>query len=170
MLVHDGLLRAAVRSPSAAALMAGDEVVSFGELAGIVTRLAGALASTAARGERVVLVAENSVAWVECMYAVPMAGQVFVPLNYRLSPGELVDQVNVCRASVLACDRAQFDRLEPELPRARTLRKVVVIDSAEWAELRADSGPALPTPAPADVAWLIFTSGTSGLRYIPPDS
>lgn len=166
MLVHDGLLRGALRSPSAPALMLADEVVSFGALAGTARRLAGGLASIAAPGDRVVLVAENSAGWVECMYAVPMAGQVFVPLNYRLSAGELVDQVNVCRASVLVCDQVQFGRLEPELARAGTLREVVVIGSGRWAELRGGpaggSGRTLPAPAPADVAWLIFTSGTSG--------
>lgn len=170
MLVHDGLLRGALRSPSAPALMLADEVVSFGELADTAGRLAGALASIAAPGMRVVLVAENSAAWVECMYAVPMAGQVFVPLNYRLSAGELVDQVNVCRASVLVCDQVQFDRLRPELARAGTLREVVVIGSGRWAELRGGpaggppggSGRTLPAPVPGDVAWLIFTSGTSG--------
>lgn len=166
MLVQDGLLRAALRSPSAPALMLADEVVSFGELADTADRLAGALASIAAPGTRVVLVAENSAGWVECMYAVPMAGQVFVPLNYRLSAGELVDQVNVCRASVLVCDRVQFDRLRPGLARAGTLREVVVIGSARWAELRGGTAGGqsrtLPAPVPADVAWLIFTSGTSG--------
>jgi len=166
MLVHDGLLRAALRSPSAPALMLDGEVVSFGELAGTADRLAGALASIAAPGERVVLIAENSAGWVECMYAVPMAGQVFVPLNYRLSAGELIDQVNVCRASVLVCDQAQFGRLGSELARAGTVREVVVIGSAQWAGLRGGPaggpGRALPAPVPADVAWLIFTSGTSG--------
>ena len=103
--------------------------VSFGELAVAAERLAAAWRRSPPAGERVALIAENSVGWVECMYAVPMAGQVFVPLNYRLSADELVDQLNVCRAGVLVCDQAQFDRLRPELARARTLRDVVVIDS-----------------------------------------
>jgi len=164
MLVHDGLVRAALGSPSAAALMFAGEEVSFGELAAAAERLAAGLASIADQAERVALIAENSVGWVECMYAVPMAGQVFVPLNYRLSAGELVDQVNTCRASVVVCDQAQFDRLQSELARARALRHVVVIDSARWAELRGGPGrgPAPEAAAPADVAWLIFTSGTSG--------
>jgi acyl-CoA synthetase (AMP-forming)/AMP-acid ligase II len=138
-------------------------VVGFAEMLATATRLAGSFAAIATPGERVALLADNALAWIECMYAVPMAGQVLVPLNYRLSPAELADQLALCGASLLVCDRARYERMQPELARARSVRAVILLGSPEWERLRAGEDVApLPAPQPGDVAWLIFTSGTSG--------
>ena len=53
------------------------------------------VAERTAPGERVAVVADNSLAYAQCYYAVPRAGRVLTLVNQRLDPGEF-DEAVLC--------------------------------------------------------------------------
>ena len=60
------------------------------------------------KGDRVAYIAPNTHAQLESFYAVPQAGAVLVPVNYRLTPAgrkQLADQTNRWDDLVRAIDR-----------------------------------------------------------------
>jgi acyl-CoA synthetase (AMP-forming)/AMP-acid ligase II len=176
MLLHEILDNAARTEPSATALVAEGRRWSFSELWDDVRSMSDALASLIEPGERVAVVADNRAAYVAALYAVPAAGGILVFGNTRHTPGELAEAVERCGATVLIGTADHLERLAaPELP--SVVHRICLDDRTPGAlavsELLAspppvDHGrPEAPTPnAPSshgsDVAWLLFTSGTTG--------
>src|SRR6476661_2169206 len=85
------LERAGKGDPQRPALGIGARVLrSYGEMAGRVARLAGALRGFGLDpGDRVAIVAKNSPDYVEALYAVWHAGLAAVPANAKLHGAEL---------------------------------------------------------------------------------
>ncbi|MCX5240408.1 acyl--CoA ligase [Streptomyces prunicolor] len=151
-------------SPDRVALRHGAEQLTYAELDTGVDRVAITLAARGvAKGDRVVLIGQNSVAWVVAYLACLRLGVVVAPANNRLNPGQLSDQCELTEAKAvlydastaeLVRDSAQSDREVIEL--GELLRRAD--DSAEPA------APALPdAPSPGDLALISFTSGTTGV-------
>ncbi len=95
------------------------------------------------------------------------AGRLLVPLNQRLHPDEWVGTLTRSGARVLIAETDLLDRLEVDRAQAVGVATIVGLDSKidhVYNELAAD-----PDPAPAatgretDGAWLIGTSGTTGV-------
>ncbi len=81
-----------------------------------VARLAAGIRNLGVRdGDRVAILALNSDRYLEFLFAVPWAGGVFVPINTRLAPPEIVYWLNDSGASVLFVD----DNFTDMLPRIR---------------------------------------------------
>lgn len=170
MLLHEVLENAARAEPSTTALVAEGRRWTFAELWADVRALTEGLASLAGPGERVAMVAENRAAYVAALYAVPAAGAVLLFGNTRHTPGELAEVVQRCGATVLVGTADHLERLaSPELPSVR--HRICLDDRTPGAlsvsELLAGpppgatgSGP--PSAGAGDVAWLLFTSGTTG--------
>jgi len=163
MLVHDVLLRAAARDRDGAAVLTeSGRSISFGELAGSASDLAEAFATLGQPGDRIALVAENSPAWIECLYAASMAGRVLVPLNYRLSGAELAEQVRACGAIAVVGEVAQHERMASALADDGASPMAIRLDTADWPIRPTHPIGARAPISETDLAWLIFTSGTSG--------
>jgi len=162
--IHDLLLHATVRSPDAPAVLVDATTVTFAELADRVDRLARALAAITAVGDRVAFLSENTLPFVDAYYAVPRAGRVLVPLNYRLHPSEWAEQIARTRATVLIGEAALVEDLRPRLV-GSSVHTIVTIDGPApgYAEFTADPPDLdLPEPSAEDLAWVLFTSGTTG--------
>ncbi len=162
MNIAHWLHRHGLATPEAPALAIGaTPVAGYGALAGDVARIAGGLAASGLLpGDRVAIVASNSVDYVRALYALWHAGLAAVPVNAKLHGLEI--------AYILAQSgaRAAFvsDDLEASVaPHApQTLERLIVIGDAEWcALLQADAIPVVPR-AVDDLAWLFYTSGTTG--------
>lgn len=178
MLLHEILDNAARTEPDAAALVADGRRWSFAELRADVQSLAENLAQLLEPGERVAVVAENRAAYVAALYAVPAAGGILVFGNTRHTPGELAEVVHRCGATVLIGTADHLERLaEPELPTVthriclddRTPGALGVSELLASNPAREPSSAAATEPASSaatshagDVAWLLFTSGTTG--------
>lgn len=144
--------------------------VTFAEFAARVDRLSNALSQRGIRpGDRVALLGRNSVAMVECV-ATALAGFIPVPLNWRLSPGELLALIGDCKPAALVCDAEWAEvasrSLEPAL-REIGLKVVTAGPRDGWVgfESLIDSGGTprpMHRPQPSDPAVLIYTSGTTG--------
>ena len=87
-LIHHMLHTSANRAPEKEALVHGQRRLSYGEVAGLTRGLgAGLQGAGIARGDRVGIYLEASVAQVLSIFAISQAGGVFVPINAQLFPG-----------------------------------------------------------------------------------
>jgi acyl-CoA synthetase (AMP-forming)/AMP-acid ligase II len=123
-----------------------------------------------ARGDRVAIyvTAEDALRWVEAYAAVHKAGAVAVPLNTRLTPPELQALVGHAEAAAIVCS----ETLAPAaLELAATVPSVGTIVSTgasvdgtrAWDDLLAPDDSSFQVPVePADLADIMYTSGTTG--------
>lgn len=158
------------------ALVCAGRRITYGRLRQRVRRLAGALAAAGVRpGDRVALLSGNAIAFVEVYYAVLTAGAILVPVNYRLTVAEHAALLNDAEPVVLFAGPAWQAHAEALRPLVASLRQVVALPGAapeETPEIAAayegflesgGDGLALPAPRPADIATLMYTSGTTSL-------
>ncbi|MFN9813490.1 MAG: AMP-dependent synthetase/ligase [Deltaproteobacteria bacterium] len=109
-------------------------------------------------GDRVVLVAPNSTRWVAADRAILAEGATVVPLYARQDPKELAAMVRDADPTlVVAADEALRSAILAHLGEAPT----VLLPELFSAAAPADLAPARPL-APAHVATIIYTSGSSG--------
>lgn len=118
-------------------------------------------------GDRVVVLAGNTVEHLTIMYAVAWAGCVLVPLNVRLSAEEMAQIVDESGASAIAGDGANL--------KALTSLSAAVTQTYVWIDLDGKTGQgqtldSLSKPASldpwqaemSDLAALFYTGGTTG--------
>jgi long-chain acyl-CoA synthetase len=133
---------------------------------GALARRAGAVAhglSTRFRlvpGDRVALFMTNCPQYLEVLYGAWIAGLVVVPINNKLHPKEVAYVVEHSDASVLFVS-PDLARAVQELA-APTLHGTVSTDSADYARLSAGDPMPPVDRAADDIAWLFYTSGTTG--------
>ncbi|HEY3635601.1 MAG TPA: AMP-binding protein, partial [Caldimonas sp.] len=155
------LVRAARVHPDRPALLHGDRLVwRYGELAARVARLAGHLRSLGlAPGDRVALLMENHLSYLEALYAAWWAGLAAVPVNAKLHPGEVDYILRDSQSSVLFVSDDLAAGVAPLTvsPRATLVPQTPAYDAALAA---APIEPA--SCAPTDLAWIFYTSGTTG--------
>ncbi len=140
------LARTASVSGDAPALMVGAEIVAdYAQFADRAARLAGGLQARGLRpGDRVGIFAKNSPDYLVAMFGIWWAGAVAVPVNAKLHPREAAWILS--NAGATSC----FASDAREVPGAITVASV-------------DGPPApLAAKAAADLAWLFYTSGTTG--------
>lgn len=142
---------------------------SYAALHTRILAAAAHLASTAAKGERIAVLAWNCAAFVELLYAVPAAGLVLVPLNARLAPAEWAYQLENSGACILFAQDSflpalnAMDDLPPQLEiRSLETDYEKATDQADAHNNALRGENPLPTVAPTDPAWLLFTSGSTG--------
>jgi long-chain acyl-CoA synthetase len=137
-------------------------VHSYAQLAERAARLAGALRSRFGLkpGERVALIAKNSPAYVELKYAIWHAGLAAVPANAKLHGLELAYILEHSGARVCFASPGLDDEVAPHAPKG--LDRLIRIGSAEYEALLAEDPIAVEPRAGDDLAWLFYTSGTTG--------
>src|SRR3954466_13589693 len=156
------LERAGKNDPRRPALGYGPRVIrSYGDMAGRVARLAGALRSLGLKpGDRVAVVARNCPDYVELLYAIWHAGLAAVPANAKLHGAELGYILEQSGARVCFASDGLDAVIAPHAP--DSLERVIVIGSAEFDKLFS-AGPIEVIPRDGhDLAWLFYTSGTTG--------
>ena len=103
---------------------------SFMEMQERVNRLANALqALGVGKGDRVAVMALNSLQYVEIYYACAKLGTVFVPLNYRAKQEELSYMCNNSEASVLFVGDRYVDLANAIKPELETVKHFIGVDS-----------------------------------------
>jgi long-chain acyl-CoA synthetase len=163
MNVATWLDRAARSHPQLPALALGDQTVASYER--LARRSAGLAAGLQRRhrlspGDRVVIAARNHPAYVETLFGVWWAGLVAVPVNAKLHPSEM--------AWIIGHSEARIVFVSPELEAAVTgvnlagVQAVVSFQSSRYEILAKEAPAALVPRSPDDLAWLFYTSGTTG--------
>jgi fatty-acyl-CoA synthase len=115
-------------------------------------------------GERVAMLARNSIDFLTVHFACIRVGAIFVPLNWRLTAPEISVLVQDCTPRLLFLDQ-EFQPVFAALTGAHTVARVFPMDEASMdaALEAAPERPRRPRPPRADKAsTLLYTSGTTG--------
>ncbi|MGH2634489.1 MAG: AMP-binding protein, partial [Tepidiformaceae bacterium] len=156
-MVPDWLTHRAAVLPRTVALISDDCSLDYGELNRRVLGLAGALqAAGVVPGDRVAVLATNSVELVAAIHAVPRVGAVLVLLNCRLTPVELAWQLADADVRLLLC-HAPTELLARAAAQAAGMGAPLVLP------LPADEPRDVVDAHPLDaIHSIIYTSGTTG--------
>ena len=163
MNIASWLERSALSHPAWPAAATGTRVVAtYGELAERAARLAGVLRERfgLAPGDRVAIAAKNSSAYLELLYGIWHAGLAAVPANAKLHGAELGYILE--HSGARACFASDGIDAEIAAHAPRTLERLIAIGSPDYeAMFKADPAALVPR-AGGDLAWLFYTSGTTG--------
>jgi acyl-CoA synthetase (AMP-forming)/AMP-acid ligase II len=163
LLIRDILEHNARVHPSRVALSMGDRSVTYLELRRRVRRHAAGLRRLGlGAGDRIAILAHNSISYVESLFAVTHVGAALVPLNNLLIPREIAAILADADVAAVLYEedfRAQTREIAAGLP---GIRHFVCIDEA-GAEIPEDE-EAEPEPpiSEKDIAMVIYTRGPAG--------
>ncbi|MFL5442232.1 MAG: class I adenylate-forming enzyme family protein, partial [Myxococcales bacterium] len=174
-LVQDYLRDSAARLPSKVALVCDPHRITYAQLEAASNALARALRRRGvARGDRVIVFAENSAATAISFWGVLKADAVVSMVNAGTKADKLAWLLNDCRATALLAPSHLAPAFVPAARRSPHLRAVMVAGELPAADLpglcsfmdaMADEGDG---PAPVrraidiDLAAIIYTSGSTG--------
>ena len=167
-MLHELALDPTVAPDPAPALVTAEGTWSRGELRDATSHLAGAAATLVRPGGRIAVVADSRPEVVALLLGIPAAGRVVVPINVRLTPAEIADQIARAGAEAVVGTGDELDRLGAALPHGPGAPTTVGLDPGS-GDVSVESllvAPATPGPPPSpkpdDPAWIIATSGTTG--------
>ncbi len=154
--------RNALKRPDAAAVGAGTRVVlTHGELRDRVKSLAGGLKQLGLRrGDRVALAMKNVPEYFEVLFAIWQAGLAAVPMNAKLHASEF--------AYILENAGSKVCFVSPELSQTITetnvsgLEHIIDISTKTYTDLFDSAPVSITFVEPDELAWLFYTSGTTG--------
>jgi long-chain acyl-CoA synthetase len=158
MNLAEWLMRTAAVSARSPALMRGAEVVAdYAGFAARATALGAGLGQAGvAPGDRVAIFAGNAPDYLVALYGIWVAGAAAVPINSKLHGKEAAWILESSGAKHVLADQERRASLgEPGVP-------VTDIGGAEFAALTRGPGRTPEPRAAADLAWLFYTSGTTG--------
>ena len=156
--LHDLVSAAAAGAPGRPAVVTDDgTTATFAEFDRQVRGVAGWVAARTAPGDRVAVVADNSAAYAQLYYGVPHSGRVLTLINQRLSPAEQAAQLATAGPTLLLGGQRYLSAL------THTGVPTVAFESDEWRAAPAADLPLAVAASPDDPAWLLFTSGSTGV-------
>src|SRR4051812_41913407 len=155
--------RAGRADPQRPALGVGSRVLrTYGAVAGRGARLAGALRRFGLNpGDRVAIAAQNSPDYLEVLYAIWHAGMAAVPANAKLHGAELGYILEQSGARVCFASAGLDAEIASHAP--SSLERLIVIGSPAYEKLFAADPISVVSVEGSDLAWLFYTSGTTGL-------
>jgi long-chain acyl-CoA synthetase len=164
------LQRSAAAGPSRPALALGTSVTAtYGELARRAAVLAGALRGRfgLAPGARVALAMANNPAFVEVLFACWHAGLAVVPINAKLHAEEFRYILAHSGARLCFSSHGLARVIAPLAEELATLEAVCDLGEAgapsdDYLALLEGEPVEMATRGPDDLAWLFYTSGTTG--------
>jgi long-chain acyl-CoA synthetase len=162
MNIASWLSRAGLSHPGLRAVGYGARVVqTYGGLAERAGRLANALHALDLKpGDRVAIIAKNCVEYVETIFGIWHGGFAAVPANAKLHGRELGYILEHSGARVCLATPGLDEEVAPYTP--ASLERLIVIGSDKYHALfAADPMPVAPRDG-NDLAWLFYTSGTTG--------
>jgi long-chain acyl-CoA synthetase len=163
MNIASWLSRSALSHSASPAAATGMRVTAtYGQLAERAARLAGGLRERCGlrAGDRVAIAAKNSPDYIALLYGIWHAGCAAVPANAKLHGAELGYILEHSGARVCFASAGVDADIAPHAPRC--LERLITIGSAEYQALFTADPIELVPRAPDDLAWLFYTSGTTG--------
>lgn len=164
MNVAEWLARSGRRYPGNPALFSGEKQLSdyqgFARCAAAIgTGLRGHYGI--APGDRVAIFAKNTPAYLEAMFGAWFAGAAIVPINAKLHPKEAAYIIENSGASLVLSTAPLGADLTGAL--ADREHRLIDLEGAEFQALRQSAPLDAPVErASSDMAWLFYTSGTTG--------
>ena len=157
--------------PDRTAMVCEGQSRTFAEMQERVNRLANALqAMDVGKGDKVSVLALNSMEYVEIYYAGAKLGAVFVPLNYRAKREELAYMCNNSETKVLFVGERYLELAAAIKPELETVEHLVCIDArpegmSNYEDLLSAHEPeeVFADVEDSDPTIVIYTSGTTAL-------
>ncbi|GFG53523.1 ATP-dependent acyl-CoA ligase [Mycolicibacterium agri] len=150
----------------------GGDSLTYAELLALSERRAAGLAALGvSKGDRVLLIMDNSIDMVVCWFAINLLGAVEVPVNTANRGPSLVHVANNSGATVAIIDARHAAALVDVAGELTALRTAVVrggVPDLPWATIGLpdlDASPGAPPEVEVtyrDPASIIYTSGTTG--------
>ncbi len=165
MNLADLLATAAKTSPDSPALALGDTVIAtYAGHAEYSARLAGALTGALGlgKGDRVAIAMKNAPEYSEIIFGAWHAGLATVPMNARLHPREFAYILENSGARICFVSEDMADGIAEAIKDVPTVEHIVIAGSARYRELLSADAIAMEDVASDDLAWLFYTSGTTG--------
>ncbi|MEJ5224326.1 MAG: long-chain fatty acid--CoA ligase [Anaerolineales bacterium] len=121
-------------------------------------------------GDRVSILAKNSVVYIDLFYGLPKIGAIFAPFNWRLTSHELTYMVNDLEPKVMLCEPEFAPTLEAMLPHIRVeslvgLRGAQLPGGLHYEHAVDAASEVEPSRPPMDGETpycILYTSGTTG--------
>jgi acyl-CoA synthetase (AMP-forming)/AMP-acid ligase II len=117
--------------------------------------LAASLRAIGQPGDRIAVASENRPEIVELLFAIWAAECVAVPINYKLHPREMAQILDDAAASHVFASSSIAAQLDSGHP-------VEALDSEPYSRRFGAATAAVPSTDPSTLAWLFYTSGTTG--------
>ena len=152
------LEKAAVISREEPAIaLGGRKVMTFSELAIRSSSLAYSMRYKfkLQTGDRVAVILPNATEYIEILFACWWAGLIAVPVNFKLNAHEL-------KYIVEDCDPKLCFIAEESISNIFNIPHTVVPNSKEYIKMTIGGTMNITDVAPDDIAWLFYTSGTTG--------
>ena len=160
------LVRSARTFPGNPAVSLGESVwIRYGELMRRVAAMAAGFRHSLGLvpGDCIALAMGNCPQYVEIWYAAWYAGLTTVPMNAKLHPKEIEFILQNSGARVCFASSDLAGPVEASRGNLPMLERVIEVGSTDYTALyRAEPNIAMSETAPDEVAWLFYTSGTTG--------
>jgi long-chain acyl-CoA synthetase len=165
MNIAQWLVRAARVHPRRAAVFVGERPLhDYAAWAERSSRLAGHFRHRLGLvpGDRVALLMPNQPAYLEALYGALWAGLAVVPVNAKLHPKEVAFILADAEAAALVASNELAAPLQPLRGDLPALRHWLVPGQASYDSALAAAPLPCTARAPDELAWLFYTSGTTG--------
>ena len=175
MLVQHLLEKGATLWPEEVALVCGQKRITYAQLDAEANRLAHALRQSGVeRGDRVVILLENSIEVAVSLFAIVKAGAIFMVLHPTMKHGRFAVIMDDAEPVALITDQGRMKEQLGVVASAPSLRCVVWADSRShsindrirtlnWSDLVSyqDTPPSCMS-IEEDLATIVYTSGSTG--------
>src|SRR6185295_13586393 len=115
-----------------------------------------------APGDRVALVMKNHLDYLPLLYGAWWAGLAAVPVNAKLHAKEIAYILADCGARAVLATDDMAETVAAAASEAGTRPVELLVGSPELERLATEAPSAPVEQAPSDLAWIFYTSGTTG--------
>jgi len=152
----------------------GTRSYNYRELGDRINRMGNALHDLGAqKGDRVAILSQNSLEYIESALSVPIAGLIYVVCNFRLAPPEIAAVLADAEPSILLVQDQFVETAQNLKDLVPSISKFVYFGDPEkkpagWYDYEelikgASSAEQTTDICEDDIAMLMYTSGTTGL-------
>ena len=115
------------------------------------------------RGDHVAVIMKNCPQYLEVLFGLWYAGLTAVPINAKLHPNEFAYILEHSGSKACFTTPDLVEKVAPLAGDVDALKTIISTGETDYDRLFSHPGPGSPEDlAPDDVAWLFYTSGTTG--------